>query len=73
MTLQVSKASKPLFSGFCGLKWDKANKSTEFDVPSIGAALCDHLYFILMRANVLCFKLVGSATLLLLVSGKTFY
>lgn len=44
--------------GFCGLKWDKANKSTEFDVPSIGAALCDHLYFILMRANVLCFKLL---------------
>ncbi|KAK6057705.1 JmjC domain protein [Cooperia oncophora] len=43
--------------GFCGMKWDKANKSTEFDVPSISTALEEHLIFVL-RANVLCFKLV---------------
>ncbi|KAK5973583.1 F-box domain protein [Trichostrongylus colubriformis] len=44
--------------GFCGLKWDKANKSTEFDVPSISTALEEHLIFVLLKANVLCFKLV---------------
>ncbi|PIO64312.1 hypothetical protein TELCIR_14064 [Teladorsagia circumcincta] len=40
------------------MKWDKANKSTEFDVPSISTALEEHLSFVLLRANVLCFKLV---------------
>ncbi|KHJ75031.1 hypothetical protein OESDEN_25353 [Oesophagostomum dentatum] len=44
--------------GFCGMKWDKANKSTEFIVPSIQASLEEHLGFVLAKANVLCLKLV---------------
>ncbi|WKY00910.1 hypothetical protein Q1695_015152 [Nippostrongylus brasiliensis] len=44
--------------GLSGLKWDKANKSVEFDVSSIDATLEEHLTFVLLRANVLCFKLL---------------
>ncbi|VDN23567.1 unnamed protein product [Cylicostephanus goldi] len=44
--------------GFCGLKWDKANKSTEFVVPSIQNSLEEHLGFVLQKSNVLCLKLV---------------
>ncbi|CAJ0600128.1 unnamed protein product [Cylicocyclus nassatus] len=44
--------------GFCGLKWDKANKSTEFVVPSIQNSLQEHLGFVLRKSNVLCLKLV---------------
>ncbi|KAL6728680.1 hypothetical protein Aduo_010425 [Ancylostoma duodenale] len=44
--------------GFCGMKWDKANKSTEFVVSSIQNSLEEHLSFVLQKANVLCLKLV---------------
>ncbi|KAK6740187.1 hypothetical protein RB195_008575 [Necator americanus] len=44
--------------GFYGMKWDKANKSTEFLVSSIQNSLEEHLSFVLQKANVLCLKLV---------------
>lgn len=62
-----------LLPGFCGMKWDKANKSIEFVVSSIQNSLEEHLSFVLQKANVLCLKLVGLLSVTNLLDFALFF